>query len=49
MQTQSVCPTCGGTGKVITNPCDECKGEGTIKGSGWWRFGFRPVWAMEWY
>ena len=33
MQTQSVCPTCGGTGKVITNPCDECKGEGTIKGS----------------
>jgi molecular chaperone DnaJ len=48
MQTQSVCPTCGGTGKVITNPCDECKG-GRSKAPRWWRFGFRPVWAMEWY
>ncbi|MDE5707298.1 MAG: molecular chaperone DnaJ [Alistipes sp.] len=33
MQTQGVCPTCGGTGKVITASCDECKGEGTVKGS----------------
>ncbi len=32
VQTQGVCPTCGGTGKVITAPCDECKGEGTIRG-----------------
>ena len=33
MQTQGVCPTCGGTGKVITSPCDKCHGEGTVKGS----------------
>ena len=32
MQTQGVCPTCGGTGKVITAPCDKCKGEGTLRG-----------------
>ncbi len=28
MQTQSVCPTCGGEGKIITKKCPECKGEG---------------------
>ena len=32
MQTQGVCPTCGGTGKVITSTCDKCKGEGTVRG-----------------
>lgn len=32
MQTQSSCPTCGGTGKVITSPCDKCHGEGTLRG-----------------
>ena len=26
------CPTCGGTGKVITASCDKCKGEGTLRG-----------------
>ena len=33
MQTQGVCPTCGGEGKVITTPCSECHGEGTMRGS----------------
>ena len=33
MQSQGVCPTCGGTGKVISAPCDKCKGEGTQRGS----------------
>ena len=33
MQSQSVCPTCGGEGKVITAKCDKCGGEGYIKGS----------------
>jgi molecular chaperone DnaJ len=28
MQTQSVCPTCGGEGKVITKKCVQCAGEG---------------------
>ena len=32
MQTQGVCPTCEGTGKVITTTCDKCKGEGTLRG-----------------
>ena len=33
MQTQGACPTCGGEGKVITTPCSECHGEGTMRGS----------------
>ena len=32
MQTQGVCPTCGGEGKVIKNKCHECGGEGIVKG-----------------
>lgn len=32
MQTQSVCPTCGGEGTVIKNKCHECGGSGVIKG-----------------
>ena len=32
MQTQGVCPTCGGEGTVIKNKCHECGGEGVIKG-----------------
>lgn len=28
VQTQSVCPVCGGKGKVIKNKCTECRGEG---------------------
>ena len=33
MQTQGVCPTCGGDGKIITDKCDKCGGEGIVKGS----------------
>ena len=32
MQTQGVCPTCGGEGKVISDPCTKCSGEGTVRG-----------------
>jgi molecular chaperone DnaJ len=32
MQTQSVCPECHGTGKVIKNKCEQCGGEGTERG-----------------
>ena len=32
MQTQSVCPTCQGEGKVIKNKCHECHGTGIVKG-----------------
>ncbi len=32
MQTQGVCPTCGGAGRVITASCDACGGEGTLRG-----------------
>ena len=32
MQSQSVCPTCGGEGKVIKNRCKHCGGTGIVKG-----------------
>ncbi len=32
VQTQGVCPTCGGSGKVITEKCDKCHGNGTNRG-----------------
>ena len=32
MQTQTVCPTCGGEGQVIKNKCHECGGTGVTKG-----------------
>ena len=32
MQTQGVCPTCGGEGTVIKNKCKDCGGEGIVKG-----------------
>jgi molecular chaperone DnaJ len=30
MQTASVCPTCGGEGKIITKKCTHCRGEGVV-------------------
>ena len=32
MQTQGVCPTCGGEGQIIKNKCPHCQGEGIVKG-----------------
>lgn len=31
MQTTSACPTCNGEGKIITNKCTSCYGEGIVK------------------
>jgi molecular chaperone DnaJ len=31
MQTTSECPACGGEGKIITQKCDKCYGEGIIQ------------------
>lgn len=31
MQTQSVCPNCGGEGKIIKDKCTECHGDGIVK------------------
>lgn len=31
MQTSSTCPTCGGEGKIITNKCAPCAGEGIVR------------------
>jgi len=31
MQTQSVCPTCRGEGKMISEKCEKCYGEGILK------------------
>jgi molecular chaperone DnaJ len=33
MQTASVCPTCGGEGKIIVKPCSKCGGDGLVKES----------------
>lgn len=30
MQTQSVCPNCGGEGRTITKKCTACNGEGVV-------------------
>ncbi len=32
MQTQSACPTCSGTGKVVKNKCHVCGGNGVVDG-----------------
>ncbi|MDO5760660.1 MAG: molecular chaperone DnaJ [Bacteroidota bacterium] len=32
MQTQSICPNCGGEGKVIKNKCPHCHGDGVVMG-----------------
>lgn len=32
MQTQSVCSTCQGEGRIIKNKCHECGGSGVVKG-----------------
>jgi molecular chaperone DnaJ len=32
MQTASACPTCGGEGKIISEKCTSCYGEGITKG-----------------
>lgn len=30
VRTQTTCPTCGGTGAIIKNPCTKCKGRGVL-------------------
>ncbi|MDR2907193.1 MAG: molecular chaperone DnaJ [Bacteroidales bacterium] len=32
MQQTAVCPTCGGEGKIITQKCKKCKGQGVVEG-----------------
>jgi molecular chaperone DnaJ len=32
MQTTTSCPRCRGEGRIITNPCSNCRGAGTIAG-----------------
>ncbi|MDF1657644.1 MAG: DnaJ domain-containing protein, partial [Verrucomicrobiales bacterium] len=32
-QVQQTCPDCGGGGESISNPCEECEGEGRVDGS----------------
>lgn len=32
MQTSSVCPTCGGEGRIITHKCTACAGNGIVEG-----------------
>lgn len=32
LRVQTTCPTCHGEGSIVTSPCDECRGHGTIAG-----------------
>jgi molecular chaperone DnaJ len=32
MSTTQVCPTCNGEGRIITNKCNKCAGEGVLRG-----------------
>ncbi|MCK9422505.1 MAG: molecular chaperone DnaJ [Bacteroidales bacterium] len=32
MQTTTTCPNCGGEGKIITDKCSDCAGNGIVKG-----------------
>jgi molecular chaperone DnaJ len=32
MVTETVCPHCGGQGQTISDPCDNCRGTGTVRG-----------------
>jgi len=32
MVTETSCPHCSGRGQVITDPCDNCRGTGTVRG-----------------
>ena len=32
MQTQSVCPHCGGEGRIIKDKCHDCNGDGIVRG-----------------
>ena len=31
VQSQGTCPDCGGTGKIIKTPCENCRGKGYVK------------------
>ena len=31
MVQETVCPTCGGVGEMISDPCDSCKGKGQVR------------------
>ncbi len=33
MQSTAACPKCGGTGKIIKDPCQTCKGKGKVRRS----------------
>ena len=33
MQSTTTCPTCGGRGKVIKNPCTTCRGRASVSGA----------------
>lgn len=33
MQSTTVCPSCGGRGKMVKNPCNTCRGKGKVRHS----------------
>jgi molecular chaperone DnaJ len=32
LRVQTTCPSCGGSGSIVTDPCDECRGNGYTAG-----------------
>ena len=44
---QQTCPQCAGTGEEITNPCNDCNGQGNKQARKKYPLQFQKVWMME--
>ena len=47
LRVQTSCPSCQGSGQVITDPCDRCQGQGAVPNVSNWKCPFRRESTME--